>query len=101
MREEIRFENISVRGIVKELLHHLWMILAAIAIVWFGISGVGRLFYTPEYSSTATLAVRVKGDASPLSTLNTAKQMSTVFSKVFQSESLRNLIISDAGEEIQ
>lgn len=101
MREEISFENISVRGIVKELLHHLWMILAAIAIVWFGISGVGRLFYTPEYSSTATLAVRVKGDASPLSTLNTAKQMSTVFSKVFQSESLRNLIISDAGEEIQ
>lgn len=98
--QEIRIDEINIRGVAKELWRNLWMIFAAAAIVWFGITGVGKLTYTPEYTSSATLVVRVKGDASSITSLNAASKMAAVFGEIFQSESLRNMIASDVGEDI-
>ena len=98
--QEIRLDEINFRSVAKELLRNLWMIFAAAAIVWFGITGAGKLTYTPEYTSSATLVVRVKGDASSITSLNAASKMAAVFGEIFQSESLRGLITSDVGENI-
>ena len=100
-RELFRIDEISVRGLCLELLRNLWMILMIGVSLWLGITGAHTLIYEPAYTSTATLVVTVKGQASAYSALSVTSQMADVFGEVFQSSALRSRIIEDVGEEIE
>ncbi len=97
--EEIRLDEINYRGLCMDLLKHCWMILLTAAAVWFASTGIGELLYTPQYSASATLVVRVKGSRNAYSSLSTANQMAGVFSEVFQSDALRKKIVEDMGSD--
>lgn len=100
-REIFRLDDISWRGLCIELLKNLWMILLAGISLWLGISGVHTLIYQPEYTSSSTLVVTVKGQGNAYSSLSVASQMADVFGQVFQSQALEERIVEDVGEEIQ
>lgn len=98
-REEIRLDEINYRGLCMDLLKNCWMILLTAAAVWLAATGIGEIFYTPQYSASATLVVRVKGSQNAYSSLATANQMAGVFSEVFQSDALREKIVEDMGSD--
>lgn len=100
-RELFRLDEISVRGLCLDLLKNLWMILLGAAAVWMAATGIHNMIYDPAYTSSATLVVTAKGENSTYASLSTAASMADVFGQVFQSEALRDRIISDVGEEIE
>lgn len=100
-QELFRLDDINWKGLCMELLRNLWMILLIGISVWLGMTGLHILVYEPEYTSSSTLVVTVKGQSSTYSSLSTAAQMADVFGQVFQSQALRTRITEDAGEEIQ
>lgn len=99
-KENISFDEISIRGICSDLFHNLLFIILAAAAMWLGAAGVGNLTYSPQYTSSATVVVSAKGGSSIYSSLSVANEMASVFSEVFQSDALRKKIIEDTGEEI-
>ena len=99
-REGLRLEELSVRGILQELLRNLWVIIVTGLAVWLSVTGVGKLTYKPQYTSSATLVVSVKNSTSSYNSLYITIQMASVFSEVFQSDALRKTIIEDVGEPI-
>ena len=84
-----------------DLLHNAWMILAAGLSLWLLATGWHNLTYQPEYTSSATLVVTLKGESNTYSSLSMASQMADVFSQVFQSDALRERIVEDTGEDIR
>ena len=64
----------------------VWMILAAGISLWFLATGWHNLTYEPQYTSSATLVVTLKGESNTYSSLSLATQMADVFSQVFQSD---------------
>ena len=99
-RELFRLDEISVRGICMDLLRNAWMILAAGVSLWLLATGWHNLTYQPEYTSSATLVVTLKGESNTYSSLGVASQMADVFSQVFQSDALRDRIVEDTGEDV-
>lgn len=100
-RDMMKLDSISYTGICRELLRYLWVILLAGVAVWLGATGIGKLRYEPVYVSSSTLVVNTKGNINIYSGLSTASQMANVFSRVFQSDALRELIVKDAGEPVK
>lgn len=100
-RELFRLDEISLRGLCRDLLRNSWMIVLAAVTVWLAVGGVHNIIYEPEYTASATLVVSSRGSGSTYSSLSAASQMADVFGQVFQSEALRSRIIEDIGEEIQ
>ncbi|HJC74829.1 MAG TPA: polysaccharide biosynthesis tyrosine autokinase [Candidatus Mediterraneibacter faecavium] len=99
-RELFRFDEISIRGLCMDLLRNAWMILIAGISLWFLATGWHNLTYEPQYTSSATLVVTLKGESNTYSSLSLATQMADVFSQVFQSDVLRERIVEDTGEDI-
>ena len=65
---------------------NIWVILFAVIAAYFGVTGVYELRYVPEYTSTATLAVTMRGNnGGSYSSLSMTTEMASVFSEVFQS----------------
>lgn len=99
-RELFRLDEISIRGLCMELLGKLWMILMAGVSMFFLATGWHNLTYQPEYTSSSTLVVSLKGEGDTYSSLSLATQMADVFSQVFSSDALRERISEDTGEDI-
>ena len=68
--ERFSLAEISIRGLCMDLLRNAWMILLAAAAVWLAATGWHNLTYQPEYTSSATLVVTVKGSTSTYSSLS-------------------------------
>lgn len=100
-RNILNLEDISYTGICRELLQYLWVIVVTGAAVWLGVSGLGKLTYTPTYTSSSTLVVSTRGGDDTYSGLSSTSQMANVFSQVFQSDVLRELIVKDVGEPVE
>ena len=98
-RQAVHLDEISLRGAVKELLRNFWMILLTAAAVWLGATGVGKLVYSPQYTSSATLAVTERGGESSYSSLLQMTEMAAVFSEVFESDELKATISTDLEKE--
>ena len=99
-RELFRLDEISVRGLCMELLGKLWMILMAGVSMFFLATGWHNLTYQPEYTSSSTLVVSLKGEENTYYSLSLASDMADVFSQVFASDALRARIGEDTGEDI-
>lgn len=93
-------DNISPEGAARQVLKNWWVVLFLTLAAFFGCTGLGILMYTPEYTATSTLVIRIEG-TDAYNNLAQATQMTAVYSEVFQSEALRNKISQSIGEEVQ
>lgn len=93
-------DGVTLREAARQVVANWWVVLAFALAAFLGMTGVGRLTYVPQYTSSATLAIRVKG-ADAYSSLVQASRMTAVFSEVFQSSALRRAIASSVGEPIE
>lgn len=98
--QEISLDSISLQGAVRQVLKNWWIVFFLALAVLLGSTGLGMLTYTPEYTASSTLVIRVKG-SNAYSSLSQTTQMTAVYSEVFQSEALRNLISNSIGEEVR
>lgn len=99
-QQELALDSISLQGAARQILKNWWVVVFLALAVFLGATGLGRLTYTPQYTATSTLVIRVKG-SDAYSTLAQTTQMTAVYSQVFQSSALRNMISQNLGEEIE
>lgn len=93
-------DGVTLQGAARQVLKCWWVVVCLALAVFLGATGIGKLTYQPQYTSTSTLVIRVKG-ADAFSSLSQASQMTAVFSEVFQSTALRDMITNSAGEPMQ
>ena len=85
-------------SLVKDLIRNFWAIVLAAIIAWMGIQVVEKSIYTPTYTSSAILVVRSKGGTSGLySSLSSSMEMATIFTKVFQQNSMKKRAAENIG----
>lgn len=83
--------SIDYYSILKDLLRNFWVVLLSLVIGAMGIYIAECSVYKPEYTSTATVVVNVKGSsASSSSTYNISSEMALVFSRVFSEPAMKN-----------
>ena len=86
---EIRFDEINLRCLLKDLVRNLWVVILTCVSAAILLTGYYKQGYQPKYTSTATIAVSDKGSSSAFNSLSTTRDMTTVFAEVFQSKILR------------
>lgn len=92
--------SIDYYSILKDLLRNFWVVLLSIAIGAMGIYIAECSVYKPEYTSTATVVVNVKGSsANSSSSYNISSEMAVVFSKVFSEPAMKSAAAEYLGYE--
>ena len=92
--------SIDYYSILKDLLRNCWVIILSVIIGAMGIYIVESSVYKPEYTSTATVVVNVKGSsANSTSSYNISSEMAIVFSKVFSEPAMKNAAAEYLGIE--
>ena len=72
--------SIDYYSILKDLLKNFWVILLSLIIGAMGIYIAECSIYKPEYTSTATAVVSVKGSSSNTASMyNVSSEMAQVF----------------------
>ena len=99
-RGSIVLDAATLKGAVRQVVKNWWVVLAFTLVAFLGMTSASMLTYVPEYTSTATLAIRIKGEDT-YSSLAEAIQMTAVFAEVFQSDVLCDAIAGSVGEEVQ
>lgn len=91
------FDEISIKSIIRDVIHHFWMILIAGISGVLLVSGYQNIIYEAEYTSRATLVVSAKGSGttSSYANLTTTSEMAEVFSNVFSSSILKKRIVEE------
>ena len=92
--------SIDYYSILKDLLRNCWVIILSVIIGAMGIYIAECSVYKPEYTSTATVVVNVKGSsANSTSSYNISSEMAIVFSKVFSEPAMKNAAAEYLGLE--
>lgn len=96
---DIQLDEINWHIIVRDLLHNLHLIIMAGFMILMGVQIYGNVLRTPQYTSTATLAVTVRGSTSGIyATLSTAGAMAEVYSDIFEDDVIRENVTDALGE---
>ena len=95
----IHFDEIDLHGLISLLLKNLWVIVALCLSAVLCFTSVFKLFYAPEYTSSATFMVSAKDSTSAYNSLTTTQSMASVFVEVFQSNVLREKIQEQMPEQ--
>ncbi|MDD6276074.1 MAG: polysaccharide biosynthesis tyrosine autokinase [Clostridia bacterium] len=89
-------KDIDIRSIVSDVFRNIVYIILAASTAVLAVAGFHNFTYKPQYTSTATLAVTVKGNnGGSYSSLYLTNEMADVFSEVFQSDALKKKIAED------
>lgn len=96
----LSLDKASLQGAGWQILKNWWVVLCWMAAMILGATGVGNLLYTPEYTASSTLVIRMMGTDAYTSLAQTT-QMTAVYSEIFQSEALRNLVSESIGEPVE
>ena len=99
-RQELTLDSTSLPGGGLLILRNWWIILCWMLAMFLGATGVGNLAYRPEYTASATLVIRMMG-SDAYTSLSQTTQMTTVYSEIFQSSALRDLVSESFGEEVE
>ena len=99
MNDEVLFyvDEINIRSIIRDLIHNWWvLILVGISAALF-VSGFGNLFYKEYYTSKATMVISAKGRGTTdaYADLTTTSEMAEVFSDIFSSNVLKELVAEE------
>lgn len=97
---EIMLDEINWRVVVKDILRHALLIVLSAAIAFMGIGIYNNIFYKPEYTSTATLAVIVRdsADTNTYYSLTTANEIAQVYASVFTQDVTKEKIAEVTGK---
>ena len=92
--------SIDYYSILKDLLKNFWVILLSLVIGAMGIYIAECSIYKPEYTSTATAVVSVKGSSSNTASMyNVSSEMAQVFSKVFSEPAMKKAAAEHLGHK--
>lgn len=91
---EIRLDEINWRVVLKDLVRNAWLFVLAYGIAVMGVGVYKNIVYTPEYTTSATMAVTVRGDAnsSLYYSLSTANEIAEVYATILQEKITREKI---------
>lgn len=82
----------------RDLLRNLWIILLSGCIAFMGIYIAQRSAYSPVYTSSATLSVRIKtGTSGTISNLSASADTAGIYAAVFQGDSMKTLAAANLG----
>lgn len=96
----LSLDKASLQGAGWQILKNWWVVLCWMAAMFLGATGVGNLLYTPEYTASSTLVIRMM-ETDAYTSLAQTTQMTAVYSEIFQSEALRNLVSESIGEPVE
>lgn len=90
--------SIDYYSIMKDLVRNFWVVVLSLVIGVMGIYIAEYSIYKPEYTSTATAVVNVKGSTvNSSATYNVSSEMAQVFSKVFSEPAMKKAAIEYLG----
>lgn len=100
-RDELNLESLNYRGILRELIKNWWMIVLAALSLFLLITGIGKLSYIPQYTTSSTLVVSAEGEDNTYMSLSMANEMANVIKEIFQSDALLKLVRDETGNNSQ
>ena len=103
MNDESRFyiDEISIRSILRDFLNNWWLFLLAAITAMLLLSSYDNLVYKEHFTSSATMVVSAKGKGTTdaLADLTMTTGMAQVFSDIFSSNVLRELVAKELNVE--
>lgn len=101
MNDEVLFyiDEINIRSIIRDLLNNWWLFLLAGLAAALIVSSYETLFYEEQYTSSTTMVVSAKGKGTTdaYADLTTTSEMAKVFSDIFSSSVLKELVAKELG----
>ena len=95
MDTKITFEWHSL---IRDIVHNIWVILLAAITGFMAVYIAAHSIYSPTYTSSATLIVRVKtGTSTTYSTLTSATEMADIFTNVFKQKTMKDYAAENLG----
>ena len=87
-------------SLLRDLLRNLWLVVLAALIVHMGIYVAERSVCSPDYTSSATLAVRARtGTSGTYANLSVSSDMAGIFATVFKDSSMQKMAAQNMGME--
>lgn len=103
MNDEIEFyyDEISIRSILRDFLNNWWLFLLSAVTAILLLSSYENLVYKEHFTSSATMVVSAKGKGTTdaLADLTMTTGMAQVFSDIFSSDVLRELVAKELNVE--
>lgn len=81
--------SIDYYSVLKDVFQNFWVIILCLVIGYMGLYIAERSVYKPEYTSSATVVVNVKGSSASSSSYRVSAEMAEVFSKVFSEPAMK------------
>lgn len=97
--DHFKFDEINLYSVLRDLVRNFWVPLLLVVSVYLGIDAYEKLVFTPEYTSQATFAVSTRGSGTSISSLSLSSDMANVFTQVFQSNVMRDMLTEHMGSE--
>lgn len=99
---ELRLDEINWKTVIKDLFRNILLIIMAVLIAFMGIGIYKNAVYSPRYTSSATLAVTVRGsaDTSFYSSLSIAREIADVYASVFEEKVTKNKVSEAIGQKL-
>ncbi len=92
--------SIEYYSVLRDLIKNIWVVFLCLLIGLMGIYIAEYGFYKPEYTSTATVVVNLKGSSShSMSTYSISSEMAEVFSNVFSEPTMEKAAAEYLGLE--
>lgn len=92
--------SIEYYSVLKDLIKNIWVVFLCLLIGYMGIYIAEYSIYKPEYTSTATVVVNVKGSSSTtMSSYSISSEMAEVFSNVFSEPAMEKAAAEYLGLE--
>lgn len=93
-------KDIDIRSIIGDVLRNIVFIILAAVMAVLAVAGYHNFTYKPQYTSTATLAVTMRGNnGGSFSSLFLTNEMAGIFGEVFQSDALKKKIAEDLSTD--
>ena len=87
-------------SLLRDLLRNLWLVVLAALIMHMGIYVAERSVCSPDYTSSATLAVRARtGTSGTYANLSVSSDMAGIFATVFKDSSMQKMAAQNMGME--
>lgn len=100
-QDALNLESLNYQGILRDLIKNWWMIVLATLSVFLFITGIGKLLYVPQYTTSSTLVVSAEGEDNTYMSLSMANEMANVIKEIFQSDALLKLVREETGTSSQ
>ena len=92
--------SIEYYSVLKDLIKNIWVVFLCLLIGFMGIYIAEYSIYKPEYTSTATVVVNLKGSSSnTMSSYSISSEMAEVFSNVFSEPTMEKAAAEYLGLE--